>query len=127
MQPAYETLHGWCSPISDSSVQACVCVYCVGVCMCMSLCLSGSILFPFAPSVSDRDSCHTHSACPQAFLGKENHSYYDTEQKKTIEYEYDRWERTPASCGKDTECPAAISSITDTVFSVMKTGFAVRV
>ena len=53
VQPAYETLHGWCSPISGSSVQACVCVYCVGECMCMSLFLSGSILFPLAPSVRD--------------------------------------------------------------------------
>ena len=68
-----------------------------------------------------------HSSCPQAFLGKENHSYFSTSQNKTIEYEYDRWERTPASCGKATECPAAISSINDTVFSAMKTGFAVRV
>ena len=64
-----------------------------------------------------------HSACPQGYVGKG--SYYDTEQKKTIEY--DRWERTPASCGKDTECPSAINSITNTVFSSMKTGFAVRV
>jgi hypothetical protein len=68
-----------------------------------------------------------HSACPRAYIGTENRSYYDTNQKKTIEYEYDRWERNPASCGKTTECPAAISSITNTVFSAMKTGFAVRV
>ena len=68
-----------------------------------------------------------HSACPRAYIGKAKSSYYSTDQKKTIEYEYDRWERNPASCGKDTECPAAINSITNTVFSAMKTGFAVRV
>ena len=64
-----------------------------------------------------------HSACPTVIVGKG--SYYDTNQNKTIEY--DRSEHNPASCGKSTECPAAISSINDTVFSDMKTGFAVRV
>jgi hypothetical protein len=68
-----------------------------------------------------------HSACPSGYFGTENYSYYDTNQNKTIKYEYDRWERNPASCGKATKCPAAISSINDTVFSAMKTGFAVRV
>ena len=52
VQTAYETLHGGCPPISDSTVSACVSVYCVGECMCMSQCLSGSILFPLALSVS---------------------------------------------------------------------------
>ncbi len=64
-----------------------------------------------------------HSACPPVYVGKS--SYYDTNQNKTIEY--DSFQHNPASCGNATECPAAISSITDTVFSAMKTGFAVRV
>jgi len=67
-----------------------------------------------------------HSACPEDYIWQENRSYYDKNKKKMIEYEYHRWERNPASCGKATECPAAISSINDTVFSDMKTGFAVR-
>ncbi len=68
-----------------------------------------------------------HSACPEDYIWQENRSYYDKNTKKMVEYEYRRWERNPASCGKDTDCPAAISSINDTVFSEMKTGFAVRV
>jgi len=61
------------------------------------------------------------SACPIRYNGKG--SYWDG--NKTVEY--DRWERTPASCGTATACPMEISSINDTVFSAMKTGFAVRV
>jgi hypothetical protein len=69
-----------------------------------------------------RDSCHPHSACPSVFLGKK--SYVDSFGKTSY---YDDWRHTPASCGNATACPAAISSITDTVLSDMKTGFAVSV
>jgi hypothetical protein len=104
-----------------------MCVYCVGECMCMSLCLSGSIFFPLPLSETLDSFSIPHSACPQGYLGTENRSYYDTNQDKTNTYESDRLEYNPASCGKATKCPAAISSINDTVFSDMKTGFAVRV
>ena len=109
---------------------------CKHVCVCV-LCRSVHVhepVFVRVDLVSTFSLCQRpvtlgipHSACPRAYIGTENRSYYDTNQKKTIEYEYDRWERNPASCGKTTECPAAISSITNTVFSAMKTGFAVRV
>jgi hypothetical protein len=109
---------------------------CASMCVCV-LCRSVHVhepVFVRVDLVSTFSLCQRpvtlgipHSACPRAYIGTENRSYYDTNQKKTIEYEYDRWERNPASCGKTTECPAAISSINDTVFSAMKTGFAVRV
>jgi hypothetical protein len=109
---------------------------CASMCVCV-LCRSVHVhepVFVRVDLVSTFSLCQRpvtlgipHSACPRAYIGKAKSSYYDTNQKKTIEYEYDRWERNPASCGKTTECPAAISSITNTVFSAMKTGFAVRV
>jgi hypothetical protein len=63
-----------------------------------------------------------HRACPYAYLGMK--SYIDSSGNTSY---YQDLKHTPASCGPATACPAAISSITDTVLSAMKTGFAVSV
>ena len=74
-----------------------VCVYSVGACMCMWLFLSGSMVFQFV-LISDSQLV-SDSACPDP--------------------------KTHASCGPGTACPAAISSLDDTMLSVVITGLKV--